>query len=82
MFCSPPILSHPAAVSSSRYSIQVIELSCQGALAAGPSVRLRLIWEYEADLLAANMLLQDMVAPEAVKAFEGLYDTDDVARRT
>lgn len=29
-------------------------------------MRLRLIWEYEADLLAANMLLQDMVAPEAV----------------
>ncbi|GAB7526657.1 hypothetical protein PBS_56480 [Paraburkholderia sp. 2C] len=45
-------------------------------------MRLRLIWEYEADLLAANMLLKDMVAPEAVKAFEGLYDTDDVARRT
>jgi len=43
-------------------------------------VRLRLIWEYEADLLAANMLLQDIVAPETVKAFEGVYDTGPVSR--
>jgi hypothetical protein len=39
--------------------VRLSELSCQGAPAAGPSGRLLLIWEYEAELSAANTLLRD-----------------------
>lgn len=36
----------------------------------------RLIWEYEADLVAANMLLQDMMNPGIEAVFKGVYGPD------
>ncbi|TXH29706.1 MAG: hypothetical protein E6Q99_00360 [Elusimicrobia bacterium] len=41
------------------------------------SARVRMVWEYEADLVAANMLLQDMVANDAEPVFRDAYGGDN-----
>jgi hypothetical protein len=41
------------------------------------SARVRMVWEYEADLVATNMLLQDLVASDAEPVFREAYGGDN-----
>ena len=49
-----------------------------------PDGKTRLVWEYEADLVAANMLLQDMMDPGVEGVFKEVYgpiaETDALSR--
>jgi hypothetical protein len=55
----------------------LLEVTSRRSVAAAEIGKLRQVWEYEADLVAANMLLQDMASPQAEAGFRGAYGTDN-----
>lgn len=71
------VLGHIDALSEQHLSGQLLEIVPSNRAPHGRAAEIRRVWEYEADLLAANMLLQDMVSPGAEEAFAAIYGPDN-----
>lgn len=67
------LLGHVDALAQANGRSRLLEMAENERRARSVDTRMRLVWEYEADLVAANMLLQDMVDPRAEKAFGDAY---------
>lgn len=71
------VLGHIDALSEQHSSGQLLEIVPSNRAPQGRTAEVRRVWEYEADLVAANMLLQDMVSPGAEEAFAAIYGPDN-----
>lgn len=67
------LLGHVDALARSNGRARLLEMAETEHLSVPVGPRMRMVWEYEADLVAANMLLQDMVSPESEVVFAEAY---------
>lgn len=78
------MLGHVDANAQLNSSLHLVEVVPICTMPAGKVAAMRRVWEFEADLVAANMLLQDMVSPGTEEAFMAAFgpesDYSPVAR--
>lgn len=70
------LLGHVDAVRELTGRARLLEMAEPDGPRPSFDSRLRFVWEYEADLVAANMLLQDMVNPAAEGIFQEVYGSE------
>ena len=71
------LLGHVDAHRQWTGDLGLLEMAESRLPAGRTGARLRMVWEYEADLVAANMLLQDVVAGDAEPVFREAYGGDN-----
>jgi hypothetical protein len=71
------LLGHVDAHQQLSGRVGLLEMAESSMPVGRNGSRLRLVWEYEADLVAANMLLQDMVASDVEAVFREAYGGDN-----
>lgn len=71
------VLGHIDALSEQHSNGRLLEIVPSNSAPQGRAAEIRRVWEYEADLVAANMLLQDMVSPGAEETFAVVYGSDN-----
>lgn len=71
------VLGHIDALSEQHSNGKLLEIVPSNRAPQGRAAEMRRVWEYEADLVAVNMLLQDMVSPGAEDTFVAVYGQDN-----